>query len=169
MSQRLIGLRRALAGLSVAVLLGSLALIIAAWEPIRDLKDLRFNALLEAGIQLKVEQSRSEFQLALLAMGALWGLVIAKKDEARIVLADAPEIVMFCCASVLLLASCVLHFLYVDGIAYVYRVAGGMAGGKSIPDVFAAGIENPFYFQFWLLLGGIAVAGFTLFSAYKMK
>ena len=142
---------------------------IFAWQPIGVIEDRELTDLLKAGIDLKVEQSRSEFHLALLALGALWGIMIAKKDEAVIVLSYRPELIMFSCASVILVASCVFHFWYVNSIAYIYSLAGSIEGGKTIPDVVQSGIDSPFQFQFWSLLGGMIVAGLTLFSAHKLK
>ncbi|MGH7604653.1 MAG: hypothetical protein ACRENK_11740 [Gemmatimonadaceae bacterium] len=76
---------------------------------------------------------------------------------------------MFACANILLLASAGYHFLYVEDIAYVYSIAGGIKGANNIPDVLGSGINNPYQFQFWTLIGGVAVTGLTLFSAHKLK
>jgi hypothetical protein len=162
-------LRLALAAFSVILALGIFVYTAHSWEKVRVVKDREVNNLVLAGIELKVEQSRSEFQLALLVMGALWTVMLAKKDEARLVLSAAPELVMFLCANVLLLSSAVYHFLYVEDISYVYSLAGGMKGASTIPDVLGSGINNPYQFQFWSLVGGVVVTGLTLLSAHKLK
>ena len=162
-------IRVTLAILSVLVVLGIVVCTAYNWKPVTIVKDLKLNDLIKAGIQLKVEQSRSEFQLALLVMGGLWALMIAKKDEASIVLSDSPELILFFSANLLLLMSCAFHILYIEDIAYIYSLAGGIVGGSSVPDVFGSEINNPYRFQLWSLLGGILVTALTLLSAHKLK
>jgi len=162
-------IRVGLAIFSVLLVIGILGYTVYSWEDVRIVKDREFNELIKAGIQLKVEQSRSEFQLALLIMAALWALKVAKRDEAQLVLSDVPELLMFCSASLLLLISSGYHLLYIEDIAYIYSVAGGIRGGNTIPDVLNSGINNPYRFQFWSLLGGVAITALTLLSAHKLK
>ena len=162
-------IRVSLAILSVLLVIGILGYTASSWEDVRIVKDREFNELIKAGIQLKVEQSRSEFHLALLVMGALWTLIVAKKDEARLVLADTPELLMFCCANLLLLMSTAYHLLYVEDIASIYSLAGGIKGASTIPDVLGSGINNPYRFQLWSLAGGVVVTALTLISAHKLK
>ena len=161
--------RYALAVFSVLILLIVFIYTAYSWEPVLIVEDKPLNDLIKAGIQLKVEQSRSEFQLALLTLGALWALIIAKKDEAKILLSDWPELVMFTCANALLIASCWYHVYYVENITYVYSLAGGIKDATSIPDVFSSGINNPYRFQWWTLIGGMGLSALTLFSAHKLK
>ncbi len=162
-------IRAILAIVSVFLVIGILGYTAFTWEAVNIVKDREFNELIEAGIQLKVEQSRSEFQLALLVMGALWTLILAKKNEAKLVLSDTPELLMFCSANLLLLLSSWYHFSYIEDIAYIYSIAGGMKGPSTIPDVLGSGINNPYRFQFWCLLGGVVVTALTLISAHKLK
>jgi hypothetical protein len=162
-------MRIALAVFSALLAIGIFLLTAFSWEEVRVVGDREFNELIKAGIQLKIEQSRSEFQLALLVMGALWTVMLAKKDEARLVLSAIPELSMFCCANLLLLASAGYHFVYVEDIAYVYSLAGKVKGAISIPDVLGSGINDPYQFQFWSLVGGVLVTGLTLLSAHKLK
>lgn len=146
-----------------------IAYVVYTSQPSTVVKDLEANDLLKSAIQIKVEQSRSEFQLALLMLGALWGLLIAKKDEANILLSDWPELLMFGVASLLLLSSCAAHFFYVDNIAYVYSLAGSVQNGKTMPDVFTSGINNPYDAQFVFLLTGFVIGGLALWSAHRLK
>jgi hypothetical protein len=153
--------------ISVLLVLAIVVYAIFSWEDVTVVKDMKLNDLIKAGVQLKVEQSRSEFQLSLLIIGVLWALIIAKKDEARIVLSDSPELIMFICANLLLIMSSVFHIFYVEDIVNIYSQAGGLPGGDSIPDVFSSGINNPYRFQLWCLVGGIAVTAATLCCAHK--
>ena len=162
-------LRIVLAIAAAAITGGFVVVAVVAWTPVTVVKNKELTDLLRAAVDLKIEQSRSEFQIALLAMGALWGLMIARKDEAQLVLSDTPELMMFWCSSGLLLASTVFHLMYVENIAYVYSLAGGINHGKSIPDVFESGINNPYRFQFWALIFGLVTAFMTLLSAHRLK
>lgn len=162
-------IRVSLAIFTVLLVVGILGYTAFSWEDVRIVKDKEFNELIKAGIQLKVEQSRGEFQLALLVMGALWTLIVAKKDEARLVLSDWPEVWMFVGANLLLLMSSIYHFLYVEDIASIYSLAGGIKGAGTIPDVLGSGINNPYRFQLWSLAGGIVATALTLISAHKLK
>ncbi len=150
-------------------------MIIFAWNSRNKaavIRDKPFNELVAAGIQLKVEQSRKSFELTVLVVAALWGLIIAKKDEAKVVLSDAPECTMFVGANLLLIGSAAYHISYLSNIAYVYSLAGGIydeKGPHTIPDVFESHLANPYNIQFWLLIGGIVNTALALFSAHKLK
>ncbi|MBA2646748.1 MAG: hypothetical protein H0U81_08115 [Pyrinomonadaceae bacterium] len=139
--------------------------------PENIIDDKPLNELTKAGIELKLEQSRSLFQLALLSVGTLWGLLLAKKDEAGIVLADHPEICMFVCASFLLMLSLICHTFYLQKITNVYSLAGQLyeKEAPSIPDVFGPNINYLFVSQCWFLVSGVTVALLTFISAHKLK
>jgi len=164
-------LRWTLAAASAISLIVIVLLWVSASGGTTILKETQFNDLVAAAIQLKLEQSRSEFHVGLVVAAALWALLIGKADEARLVLSDTQELVMFASGSMLLLASFACHILYLDQIGYVYSLAGGLSRGKDlmIPDVFAPAIDNPYRFQFWFLVAGIAVSAVTIFSAHKLK
>jgi len=140
------------------------------WESSYIIDNVQLNDLIKAGVQLKVEQSRSLFQVFLLIMAVLWGLFFAKKGEKEILLSDRPELIMFYCANLLLLASAYYHIYYIENITYIYSLAGRLKGSSlSIPDVFGSGINNPYRFQMWCLGGGTLLTLLTLFSAHKLK
>src|SRR5438132_13708684 len=62
-------------------------------------QSMKYNERTKAAIDVRLDQGRSLFQLGLLVTGALWGLVIAKPDETRILLRHWPEIVRFILAN----------------------------------------------------------------------
>src|SRR3954463_15472318 len=81
--------RRIRATLAVTCLLLSLVLIASAVEdkihkvdPTTSVNPLTFNDVLKSAMEIRIEQSRNLFEICLLFLGALWGLVIAKRDEA---------------------------------------------------------------------------------------
>jgi hypothetical protein len=134
--------------------------------------DRPFNDLTAAGIQLKLSQSEQAFELALVAFAGLWALVLAKKDEAKIVLGDNPELVMFTCANVLLVGSVVSYFVYVQDINYVYEIAGRIEDKgvlKRIPDIFGSKLNRAFQSQLWMLFSGLIITCITLVSAHRLK
>jgi len=132
-----------------------------------------YNGITQVAIDIKVEQSRGLFQVALLVLAFLWGFVFAKRDERQITAKDGLEIVMLVSASVLLIGSLKWHWMYLDRISDAYKVAGATLLPKeipdTIPDVFAARTTHLFDYQFWFFVLGIVVAGFTLFSTFFLK
>lgn len=138
---------------------------------VSGLADIKFNELTNESIKNRIDFSRSLFQIGLLILGALWGLVIAKKDEAGILFADRPEWIMFLSASILLLASLVDHSLYLHDVSGILAIAGETYDGveKSMPDVFDPNINNFYMFQIAHLALGFLVAMLTLLSAHKLK
>jgi hypothetical protein len=141
-----------------------------SWKPQIVFSNIKINDLIKAGLQLKIDKSRSEFQLGLLLIGALWAfLIIGKKDEANHPLSDRPEQIMFFSANLLLLISCLFHVGYLEDIIYIYYVAGGLTDATSIPDVFSTMINNPYNFQYWSMLGGLVVTALTFFSVFILK
>src|SRR5882724_1903699 len=98
-------LRWILACVAVIVLVATLAVTIhgIVTTSLRaGLEDIPYNELTKESIDLRLEFSRSLFEVGLLITAALWGLIIAKKDEAGVVLKDHQEVIMFFSASLLL-------------------------------------------------------------------
>lgn len=163
-----------LAAISFGILLISAIYIsykIHITSPYRGLEDITFNELTGESIKSNVEFSRSLFQVGLLITGGLWGLIIAKKDEAGIVLKDKPEVIMFTCASLLLITSLICHSLYLSYVSYIYFLGGKTFSLQhpTIPDIFDPNINNLFIYQIWCLVFGFLIAIVTLFSAHKLK
>jgi hypothetical protein len=170
----MVKIRKWLAMLCILVTLCCLGAFIfytyLSWKPHIAFKDMKLNDLIKSALQLKIDKSRSEFQIGLLLMGALWAfLIIGKKDEAKHPLSDWPEKIMFLCANLIVLISCLFHIGYIEDIIYIYYVAGGLTDATSIPDVFSTMINNPYNFQYWSMLGGLVVTSLTFFSVFILK
>jgi hypothetical protein len=135
------------------------------------LADIKFNELTSESIKGRVDFSRSLFEIALLVTGALWALVIAKRDEISIVFADRQEVIMFLCASALLIASLVDHSLYLNYVSRVFFYGGRLYDKENptMPDVFDANINNFYNYQIAHLSLGAIIAILTLFSAHNLK
>jgi hypothetical protein len=130
-----------------------------------------FNELTKAAIELRLDQAKTLTQLGLLALGALWALVISKKDEAGITLRDRPELLMFVEACLSLLLSFASYTFYATGVSDAYALAGQTCAAPPmcIPDVFDPRIDDAFRFQWWFVLLGIVIAALTLVSAHRLR
>jgi hypothetical protein len=167
-------LRWLLAVLSVICVTASLAVAIALKiraDHSKFANDKPYNQLTKAANDARIDQSKNMLQVGLLLLAALWALVAAKKDEVRIVLSDRPELLMFLCASALLLSSFVFHFFFVSDVVYLYSV-GAQVYDKthpSMPDMFDKNLSYSFQFQLMFLSSGFVVAVLTLISAHTLK
>jgi hypothetical protein len=137
------------------------------------LESRAYNELTKAAIELRIDEAQSLFQLSWLIIAALWGLIIAKKDEAHLTLGDRPELVMFLCASLLLLLSLWWHVIYLHSISDAYKTAGATVVPHNaqiiIPDVFDTAINDLLRYQEQCLGFGSLLAILTLFSAHQLK
>jgi hypothetical protein len=159
----------------LALLIGSITIICIATRGyqllsihIVGLPDLRYNELIKNLIETKRDQSGKLFDVALLGFGALFALMIAKKDEARIVLSDYPEIIMFVAAVASLAASLGCDMKYL-GLISDSLYTGGSRAGDSMPDMFGSAFEEFYTAQLVFLCGGLVAAAATLISAHRLK
>jgi hypothetical protein len=139
-----------------------------------SLPDYPYNGLTEGGIQAKLVLSSNLFQVTLLVSAALAGLLIARKNEALLVLGGRgrwPEVVMFIFAAVLLLLAFVTHALYLNEVSYLYFLAGSLAnaGAQTIADISDDNVNFLLNNQLAYLLVGTIVAFFTFFSAHILR
>jgi hypothetical protein len=131
--------------------------------------DLPFNDATKASLQLRLDQSQSLFQLGLLIMGALWALIFAKAGEAKLVLSDTPELVMFACANVILVFFHWLRLRYLGSVGYILHLAGKTSEGKSMPNIFDSPVNSQFDAQYYFLVWACVVAICSLLSAHRLK
>ena len=78
---------------------------------------LTYSDAVKAAIDLRIRESDNLFTVALLAIGALLGLLVAKPDEVHLTLKDRPELLMFLSALVLLFSSTLCHELYTTAVS----------------------------------------------------
>ena len=196
-------LRSSLAVLSLLILLVILGYAIriayVTSGPHYVLGSRPFNDLTEAAIDIRLDQARNMFQIGLAIIVALWGLLIARKEEALLVSEDWQELCMSISAAFLLGGSSVYHLLYMNKLTDLYKSAGIVAGRKledkahvidkyiikndstiikqdsnidemtNIPDIFDLGVNYLFVAQSSFLAAGIAVAILAFISAHKLK
>lgn len=135
--------------------------------------NLPFNDVTAKSIETQLDLSKTLFEITLLMIGALWALVIAKKDEAQLVLSDWRQVVMFVSASTVLLISACSYCLYLQNVSH-YFVDASVAASKggiepTVPDIFDQNINYLFRCQIVSLGTGIFNGTVTLISAYKLK
>src|SRR5687767_116035 len=146
-------LRCGLAVSSATITLGCIVttLIISGSVSIASgIDDLPFNQLTDKSLEIRLDLSQNLFQLALLMLGSLWGLVIAKKDEAQIVFSKLPEVVLFIGASLLLIFSVVSYSLYVNRVtAYLSdaAISSAFSSEPSLPNIFNQNVNYLFVIQ----------------------
>jgi hypothetical protein len=134
-----------------------------------------FNELTNGSIQSRLDLSTNLFQVGLVVIAGLSGLLItkdiAKDGAANFALSKPPEIIMFACAFLLVLFSLVLHYWYVHEISYIYDLASRhyKAANPFIPDVTDENIEFLSDYQFRCLVAGIVLTFITFFSALIIK
>ena len=168
-------LRWILAATSLTVLAVILAFTLINWATTslsEGIELKQFNEALKESVQIRLSISGNLFQLAVLITGALWGVVIAKEDESGIVFADRPEIIMFFCASLLLLTSLLSYIIYSYRVAYIYELADQTNQPGTpimVGDFFNPIINNFFAYQIMNLVAGLSIAIATLISAHKLK
>lgn len=136
---------------------------------------IAFNDITNGSIQTRLNLSTDLFQIGLLVVAGLGGLLISKNltknGEADFVLSKPPEIIMYVCASLFIILSLVLHYLYVNEISNIYNTSGRLydASNPDILDVMNPNINFLFDYQFYYLLSGVVLTLFTFFSAHIIK
>jgi hypothetical protein len=172
--------RASLAAVTLSISVAAIAITVIIISTIAvktGIPDLPFNDLAKKAIDSRLDLSRTLLQVSLLMTGALWGLVIAKKDEVHIVLSDKIEISMFIEATVLLLLSVGAYAVYVNKITNYLSDAAVSTGPSnssaavvlSMPNVFDQNINYLFVCQTVTLVAGLFNGVVTLVSAHNLK
>lgn len=165
--------RALLAVVSVVISFGCIVATIVIARSVsiaHGIPDLPFNDMASKCLEMRLDLSQSLFQLALLMLGSLWALVIAKKDEAQIVFSKPPEAVLFVSASLLLIFSVVSYSLYVNKLTgYLSDAAASAGGDPSLPNIFDQNVNYLFVIQILNLVAGVLNGVFTIVSAHKLK
>lgn len=126
-------------------------------------------------IDARLVLAQSLFQVALLMVGALWGIVIAKPGESQLVFKEKFEMVMFLSASVVLLTSIICYGIYLEKITDQFaeavraRSKSPIALAVFVPDVFDQNLNYLFVLQSVSLGGGLLNGVLTLFSTHRLR
>jgi len=126
----------------------------------------------KTALSQKVDTSKALFQSSLVAVGVLWGLVIAKKGEAKLVLGHRIEMAMFFIGNAIMAVSWYAHSQYLDTLTAIS--ANPNPPMSSLDDVLIldfrhAAYNNYLTFQTRVWIAGIFVCAMTLFSAHVLR
>ena len=137
------------------------------------IENLPFNEVTGKAVDTQLALSETLFQVGILMLGALWGLVIAKKDEIQLVFSQRSEVIMFVGSSSLLLMSVCAHGFYLDSVSH-YFVDAAVASERgglpaSVPDIFDQNVRYLFICQFVSLLAGMINGVLIFISAHKLR
>jgi len=165
--------------LSIAV--AAAALFFALCDKLSSQTSFEATTYLEAkkaAIDIRVDDSKSYFEMTLATLGALWALIAAQRNETRIRLSDTPEILMLFAACAVLLLSLFWHFLYLETVSAAYSLAVDPSQlpnappdikGIKMPNVLQPAIDGMLRSQSWFFVSGVLLAVFTLISAHNLK
>ena len=157
--------------LSIIVLLAG----IGYWGPTvynfnPSISPVKHSKLLDVSRSVRIEITKNLLNVDLLVLAVLWGLIIGKRDEVRIVMNDWPELVSFGVGNIFLLSSFVLHFSYMAAIANIHHSASPFfQSDKSVPDLADPKIQTILDGQYWSLCAGAITVVLTLVSAHWLK
>lgn len=136
------------------------------------IENVPFNEITSKSIDTQLDLARTVYEVTIVIIAALWGAVIVKKDEAKLVF-TGPEGVMLISSSLVLLLSVCSYGLYLNELSHYFVDAsvstsrGGLV--PSVPDIFDQNINYLFQTQVVSLTAGIINGGLTLISAYRIK
>lgn len=136
--------------------------------------ELPFTEPLQKAVEIRIEWSGKNAEIAILLIAALWGLVLAGKDEVRLSKMDRPEWLMFASANLLLGAAFFVHQRFTNAVANalvdaVRIVPGGKDLSPKVPDVFGPLFQWGYTLEIWLLLLGMVAGITTLISTVYLK
>lgn len=158
-------------GITVACLI---AIVFSTQLTPLGIDNLPFNDVTSKSVDLQLGLSETLFQVGLLMLGALWGLVIAKKDEVHLVFSRRSELVMFVGSSALLLLSLCSYGIYIRKVARYIAVASVIVYKNPkltpyVPDIFDQNVNYLFACQIVSLIAGTINGMLTLVSTHRLR
>lgn len=128
---------------------------------------LAYEGTIPRALDLALEHTENLRQFALLLLGALWALLIAKRGELHIGLGDLPELLMFGSAQILLGLS--LFAQWRHGAMIQEFLVSGATFANHIPDFRDPRVAALVSLQTHMLCLGALAAGLALFSTARLK
>ncbi len=133
-----------------------------------------YNEPTKAAVAQKLEGAKGLFQITMIVMAVLWGLVIAKKDERALLFSKAhlPELLMFVFANLLFAASAFCYSSYTDAMSSVH-IQGAVeiedSKDVTIMDFREPRINNYYVWQERIWVAAMVVTGLALASAHGIR
>jgi len=132
-----------------------------------SVRAIPYNAAVQKGIEVLVDQSRTWAQITTVLLGLLGALWVAKKDQPQLTISKEfwPEILLWLAVIAMLFAGLYCHYEYVDSISTALET-GGVTSNTSltIPDVFDPKYESMIAEQLHLLILGTIASALAIFS-----
>lgn len=136
---------------------------------------ISYTDAVKAAIAQKIDSSKAIFQASLLVMAVLWGLILAKKDERKLIFTSVPEWVMFFIANACFAVSFWCYSTYMDMMAAIHTmgntadVVHQKASDVLIYDYRDEKLSSFLKSQQYIWCLGIAVSAMVLISAHVLK
>jgi hypothetical protein len=162
--------------LAALCLVAALAGAVAFFDALRGIPDPRAKGGIELiahkeqvtkALDMVLGSAENLRQFGLLLLGALWALLIAKRDEHHISPADLPELLMLLSAHVLIGLSFYAQWRHEQTIHDFLHLSASF--GDLLPDYRDPRVAVLLTLQFQALAGGAAAAVVTLLSAARLK
>jgi hypothetical protein len=157
------------AGVSSAVCLVGLIYAVVSWvrvptaTPSQPANEERKKAL-----DLRVELSAKLFDVGLLLLGVLWGLVLAEKVVIRF--SRWQDVALFASSNLLLLISLFSHLVYrmrLANLLWALGAANAAGGASRLPDIHEPLVNASFRVQ-WILFYASLISEFLTILVVKV-
>jgi len=139
-----------------------------------QIKAVPYTEPTKAAVAQKLEGAKGMFQITMLVMAVLWGLLIAKKDERALFFSGShrQEVFLFITANLLFLASAYCYSGYTDAMSSVH--VQGQVELEDPKDITIMDFNDPringFYvWQMRIWVTAMVVTGLALASAYGFR
>jgi hypothetical protein len=130
---------------------------------------IRYTDLAKVYFDLKQDQLKGVSQTVLLIFVAVWGLLIAKSGDAKIMACDRPEICMFVCFNAIVIVCLGLIYLCTRRLESAIHTLLARNTEPSVPDYYNTIIGSIGDFTYWLLVAAAGVAAVTFLSVHRLK
>jgi hypothetical protein len=121
----------------------------------------------QEAIKQRIALSVQSYQAALIILGAMWGIVLTKKDEAARILQEVPERLMLLLATLVLISSCWSHVQFVWDMSTSLKSASVL--NNKIPDINHPVVTYALTAQHVALAGGAIIGALVVVSGAWIK
>jgi hypothetical protein len=128
-----------------------------------------YSEAIKNGITHSSEAGKNIAQTLLLMLAALWGLIIAKKDERKIAFGDLPETLMLLLSNIIIGECIYVYSIQQDTIGNILSRAQVVDGKEYIIDLGDMHLADFYDHQVTLCIIGSIATAITLFSAHLLS
>jgi hypothetical protein len=135
---------------------------VRSFQAIEKVEPIPWSECAKLAIDERVDLSARLFQASLIVLGAVWGLIVVKPSDARLVLKDPPERCLLLLATIALVGSLYAHVALVESMSHYALMASAT---RRIPDLDHPDVSYSLLAQYLAILGGGLVAALVVVSA----